>query len=130
MNVNKEDFNSKIKLYKEQQKEKMKKYINPFSRNQDEVLILKYLKGKEEDITKSNANTQFRHNHIFSIDFNKIYNDYYSVDFDTFTPEKMDEMLNDFKAVLKLTDSFIQNGTVPSKKDNITSDNNATLINI
>ena len=45
--------------------------------------------------------------------------------------QKMDEMLNDFKAVLKLTDSFIQNGTVPSKnKDNITSDNNSTLINI
>ena len=129
LNVTKEEFNSKLKLYKEQQNEKMKKYINPFSRNQDEVLILKYLKGKEEDITK--ANTQFRHNHIFSIDFNKIYNDYYSVDFDTFTPEKMDEMLNDFKAVLKLTDSFIQNGTVPSKnKDNITSDNNSTLINI
>lgn len=129
LNINKEEFEQKLKTYTEKQKEFLKKYINPFSRNQDEVLILKYLKGKDDDITKTN-NSQFRQNHIFSIDLNKLYNDYYSVDFESFTPEKMDEMLNDFKAVLKLTDSFIQNGTVPSKKDNITNDNNATLINI
>lgn len=110
--IDSKDYEQHIKNYLDIQKQQLKTYINPFSRNQDEVLILRYLSGKENDIyNNDNRKIQhFKQNHIFSIDFDKLYTEYYSCDFDQFTPEKIDEMLNDFKAVLKLTDSFIQNG--------------------
>ena len=116
LSIDKEKFDSFLAEYSRQHQEKLKKFIHPLTGSQDEALLLKYLTEKDQSFIdeKQNIDTVkgYNSNHIFSLDFNKLYSEYNGSEFEDFSTEKMKKMLNDFKAILKLIDSFMQKGSV------------------
>lgn len=84
-------------------------------------MLLKYFSHKPNDETKTNdkdnneisdssrkGNIDINTRHLFNIDFEKLYVKYYSKEHSQYTPFQYLQLVNDFKIILKLIDSFIQ----------------------
>lgn len=67
-------------------------------------------KGNDNRIVpvQTKANTNVDKCLLFNIDIEKIYSKYYSKEYEEYTPSQYIQMVNDFKILLKLIDSFIQ----------------------
>jgi hypothetical protein len=88
------------------------------------------LMNTESVINKSNLISS---NGLLNVDLDKLYKEYYNGDFNEYSMFKLEKLYNDFRIVLKLTDSFKNNylnsNSSKKLKNDVNNTNTTTVIN-
>ena len=106
--IDKKVYERYINEYMHERKAAMRRYINPFCKYHEEILLLKSITSNESESEKMNVNAGVS-KHVYGIDFDKLYNEYFKCEFSEFSVDKMEEMWTVFQTVLKLIHSYISN---------------------
>ena len=110
--IDKNVYERYISEYVRERKDAMRRYVNPFCKYHEELLLLKSITLNESENANVNVNgvvSKKKMKHVYGIDFDKLYNEYCKCEFKEFSVDKMEEMCVVFQTVLKLIHSYISN---------------------